>query len=137
MLLALLVMTLEEAHVASKGVSKCEKNRTKLCKFLAYYEDQSALAEECTFCGKRIAYNKVDGRIDNAKYLHDHVRDFLQPHGRTANLFWFVYGQEGFDRIKKLSKAKKPIPSVDDIRDEARSVYKTVKSLIDSGKKVT
>jgi len=130
-------MTLEEAYSASNGVAKCPRDPKGLCKFEGRYEDDSVVAEECRSCGKMVAYNKVDGRIDNRKYLHDHVRDFLQPTGRTANLFWHVYGQEGYDRMEKLKKAKKPIPSVDEIRDEARDIYKTVKGLLDSGKKLS
>ena len=38
--------------------------------------------EVCKICGKRVYYRIVDGRIDNLKYLRDHIRQALPRHHR-------------------------------------------------------
>ena len=56
--------------------------------------------EACTQCGKRIRWNKVNGRVDNKKYLEAHLRDFLQREGPTAKLFYAIYKPNEFERNK-------------------------------------
>jgi hypothetical protein len=48
--------------------------------------------EVCTECKHRITV-KVDanGRIDNKKYLKEHVRDTSQPNGKTGKIFKQYY----------------------------------------------
>lgn len=131
-------MTLEEAWRASNERNKCEKNRFKLCKFEITYDDGTTIGECCDFCGKRIHYNIVDGRIDNVRYLADHIRNFLQPTGRTRNLFYEIYGNDPVKRMEAFKKAKeKGRLDQDDMLAYARDTYKTVKSMHNSGKEIT
>ena len=128
-------MTLAEAWERSNDRARCLNDRSGLCKFEPYAEDESLIAERCIQCGKRESYRKIDGRIDNPKYLRDHIRDFLQPSGPTENLFWHVYGRAGYDRALAWQKLKKSKPTQEDWMYEARDTYKTLKKLIDSGVK--
>lgn len=52
-----------------------------------------ALIEICIRCSEKRIYKKVGGRIDNAKQLRSHLRDTLQPFGRTGKLFEQTYGR--------------------------------------------
>jgi len=56
--------------------------------------------ERCRACGERVRWNKVNGRIDNKKYLEAHRRDFLQREGPTAKLFYAIYQPEEFEENK-------------------------------------
>lgn len=54
--------------------------------------------EACRQCGKRIRWLKDSrGRVDNAKYLEAHRRDFLQRTGSTAKLFYAIYQPENYE----------------------------------------
>jgi len=50
--------------------------------------------EICNQC-KKILLTKKDsqGRIDNKKYLKEHVGDTAQPGGRTGKIFEKLYGK--------------------------------------------
>ena len=57
--------------------------------------------------GKKIIWNKVDGRIDNAAYLRVHKDDYLQPVGSTEKEFARRYPERnvnfkkfGFNKVK-------------------------------------
>ena len=50
--------------------------------------------ETCRFCHLTKYYKVVDGRIDNAQYLRDHMRDFAQP------------GTRVFEEVNGAKKAK-------------------------------
>ena len=59
-------------------------------------ENVEGLVEICRTCRKRLITRKDHNqRIDNRKYLKEHVRDFCQKTGRTANLFKRFYGEGG------------------------------------------
>jgi len=62
------------------------------------YDLPSEIIEFCNLCGLRMSYRKVNGMIDNVKYLKDHVRDFCQPIGPTAKVYAEVYGHEALSR---------------------------------------
>jgi len=79
--------------------SKCKKN--KFCGFNVIQDDAGAALEQCQFCGRKISYRKVNGRIDNKKYLSEHVRDFCQPSGPTSKVFEQIYGKT---QIKNLEE---------------------------------
>lgn len=129
-------MTLNDAWRDSNDVAKCERSHERLCDFHPFAEDESCQAERCHFCGKTALYRKIDGKIDNVKYLRDHVRNFVQPFGASHGLFLHIYGSEGIKRYKDAVSKKKTKPSVDDYRAEAWDTYRTVKKLLDSGKQV-
>lgn len=57
-------------------------------------ENTQGVVEVCLECKHRIT-TKVDanGRIDNKKYLKEHVRDTCQIKGPTAKIFAKYYGK--------------------------------------------
>ena len=63
----------------------------------------------CRFCKYRAVYHKEPktGRIDNARYLKDLVRDFAQPGGRTGHIFKRVHGNKKLEDYKPRHVAKK------------------------------
>ena len=69
--------------------------KCKYCDFLQILDNHEVVVEICKECGRKIIYNKRDGRIDNAKYLKDHIRQFAQPFGRTRKVFEELYGKVG------------------------------------------
>lgn len=57
-------------------------------------ENPDAVVEVCKECKKRLVTKKDSkGRIDNAAYLKEHVRDTAQPTGTTAKIFKRFYGK--------------------------------------------
>lgn len=83
-----------------------------------------ATIEVCLLCGEKKVYNKIDGRIDNKRYLEDHKRDFIQPYGKDLKLFIKLYGTEPIERARayyanKLSKEKRQ-----EIREELKEKRK-------------
>ena len=51
--------------------------------------------ERCRICRARRRWNKgFGGRIDNVRYLRDHVRSFAQEYGSTRRVFYKVYQPE-------------------------------------------
>lgn len=54
-----------------------------------------ALVEVCKICKKRLVTKKApSGRIDNETFLHEHIRDFCQPTGRTSKIHKQIYGEK-------------------------------------------
>ena len=80
--------------------SQCRKNF--LCEFEISQDLYDALIEICKNCGKKVVYNKVDGRVDSDKYLRDHLRDTVQPRGRTGKLFLEIYGSEPIEQARRM-----------------------------------
>ena len=77
--------------------AKCRKGT--LHKFEESRNLNDAIVEVCTICSQKRIYHKgKDGRIDNARYLKDHLRSSIQPFGRTHKLFEKVYG---IDKARK------------------------------------
>lgn len=131
-------MTLKEAWAASGYRNQCKNrnNRSKLCKFETLYEVECELAEECVFCGKRMSYAKMNGKVDNRQYLPDHIRDTVQPYGITRRLFSEIYGTETLrsaDQMKEAKEEQKPLDPCE-LSEKARKLYKKVKSAYNSGK---
>lgn len=57
-------------------------------------ENDEVLLEICKECKKRLLTKKSrKGRIDSEKFRVEHLRDFAQPRGQTANIFKRFYGQ--------------------------------------------
>ncbi len=77
----------------------------------------NVLLEVCRFCGEKGVYRKVNGRYDAIRHLRAHLRDTLQPHGRTSGLFKQIYGIKG---IKIAEQARKKFISRQN-RDEERA----------------
>lgn len=51
-------------------------------------ENHEGLVEVCKECGKRLITKKdKQGRMDNATYAREHIRDIAQPTGATKHIF--------------------------------------------------
>src|SRR3990167_9309752 len=86
--------------------SKCRKNF--LCDYELSRDLPDALIEICVNCGKKVIYNKgKDSRIDNVKYLRDHIRQTVQPFGKTRELFMKIYGEEPMKVLLAGMRGKK------------------------------
>lgn len=58
-------------------------------------EDDSGIREICIECKFVLKTPKgKTGRIDNKKFLKEHIRDSCQPFGRTGKLFRKIYGDD-------------------------------------------
>jgi predicted RNA-binding Zn-ribbon protein involved in translation (DUF1610 family) len=122
----------------SQGDSACRK--AILCSFKVIGDYQDAQVEICIHCGKKLIYQReitefaVDekgkpiikrgSRVDNAKYLRDHKRDFVQPHGKTRNLFLKLYGQQPIDDLANSLRNKKSKKDIEDSWNEIRDSLK-------------
>ena len=84
--------------------SACKNNI--YCNFETTLDNAEVQKEACINCGKIVMYNKVRGRVDNAKYLRDHIRTTVQPYGRTGKLFRQIYGIETVELLRKNAEAK-------------------------------
>ena len=110
--------------------SKCRKNF--LCDFQLSRDTPDALIEICRFCSKKVIYGKVGGKIDNKKFLRDHIRATVQPFGKTHKLFEKIYGMETMRKLYKELGNKKSKAQVQrgwdemrvDIRRKMRTIYR-------------
>lgn len=67
------------------------------------FQDSTVIEECCKLCGKEFKWNKdYQGRVNNADYLEAHVRDFCQPYGKTAQLFYLLYHPELYEANRHL-----------------------------------
>lgn len=108
---------------------RCGVKSAIYCKFIVTYESNTVHCEVCEFCGKKLEYRKVEGRMDNRKYLRDHVRDFLQKKD-NPELFRRMYGDKVTDshdkamaRIKEKHENK---ISDEDFLKDVRSFYRSL-----------
>jgi len=86
-------------HPLITPLNDCKRGILHDFKLTAEYP--SVKFEECRECGEKQKWNKdEDGRIDNAKYLEAHRRDFLQREGPSAKLFYMIYQPENYDANK-------------------------------------
>ena len=59
------------------------------------------LSETCVICGDRQKWNKDErGRVANKDYLEAHIRDFCQPTGPHAQLYYLLYAPELYNENK-------------------------------------
>lgn len=60
--------------------------------FTQIKDARSYKVERCTLCGKRVKTNKgYKGRVDNVKYLRDHLRNYAQQFGATKRVYNKLY----------------------------------------------
>ena len=74
--------------------------------FIQRIDAPDAIVEDCKICGERVCYWKRDGRIDNTKYLRDHIRDFCQPEGPTSRIYAEIYGEGARKRSLAIRRMK-------------------------------
>ena len=108
-----------------KDESACRKKSKILCLFEIERNLPDALVVVCHNCGKKVIYSKdKKGDLDNTKYRRDHLRDILQPFGRTEKLFLQIYGEGWIKDVKKRFPKKKDFGSWEDVWKEARNFVK-------------
>lgn len=90
-----------------KDDSFCKKG--KYCDFDVVLSNNEIQVERCAACGKKVRYHKdkKTGRIDNTKYLRDHIRHTAQPFGRTRKVFEEIYGRKRFLEARALYMRKR------------------------------
>lgn len=110
--------------------SKCRKN--VYCDFLLSRDLLDALIEVCVNCGKRVVYfKKSRGRINNQKYLRDHIRHTVQPFGKTSKLFMQIYGDRALRSFWERARGKKT-------KREIRAEWDTMrKEIVEKSRKNT
>lgn len=110
--------------------SKCRKNI--FCDFTLSRDLPDAQVEVCTKCGKKVVYFKDirTGRIDNKKYLRDHIRDTVQPFGRTRKLFLMIYGENPIKSMQKSMRERKSKAKMrQEWEDVRRDLHKRMKQI--------
>lgn len=67
------------------------------------FDNPQVQAEKCSICGDEIKFQKdSQGRIDNLAYLKAHLREFCQPTGPTAKLYYILYAPELYEPNRHL-----------------------------------
>ena len=88
--------------------------------------------EVCVRCSKKVIYRKDGkGRVEKGKYLRDHIRDTVQPFGKTRKLFLKIYGPGPLEELIAHHQNKKSKRTIQeeweelrkDIRQRARQTY--------------
>lgn len=51
-------------------------------------DDELATVERCKECSTRLIYKKIDGKIDNKRYLREHYRDYIQHGSKDFHRFY-------------------------------------------------
>lgn len=82
--------------------ARCPKNKWHA--YTDLFEDSGGKVEVCIWCGTKAIYRKNNGKIDNRAYLKDHVRDFCQPTGPTADVFEEIYGKTAIKNLEEEAK---------------------------------
>ena len=84
-------------------------------------ETSSGLRERCKRCGKQVQYNRTpQGTVDEKRYAHEHVRDFLQSREpKMAKAFEREYG-------KPIKLPENTTQSYEDIVKEAQEELKSM-----------
>jgi uncharacterized protein with PIN domain len=65
------------------------------CDFRVINDNEDGVLSMCIECKKKLVTkkDKVNGRIDNKKYLEANKRSYAQPGGRTGKIFEKYYGE--------------------------------------------
>lgn len=100
---------------------------------IQFHDYKDAVVEGCILCNKKLIYKKINGKIDEAEYYRDHLRDFCQPGTR---LFDKVYGKKGRERVRLWNsrRAWTPKEQAQHWDDAGREAKEYMKSLDDNGK---
>lgn len=108
--------------------SACSVDRSGLCAFEPVFQNHEIMIERCAICHKRVDYKVKDGCFNEAKYRRDHIRDTLQPYGRTGKLFEMIYGMKEVKKTMKFNDKRIAAKrSADEMGDEARDMIRTLK----------
>lgn len=75
-----------------KELRRCKSK--SYCNFEVVKSNKEVQKEVCRYCGRRVIYYMTsDGKMEDEQgYLEDHIRDFCQPYGWSAQVFDEIYG---------------------------------------------
>ena len=126
--LTLSMMTIKDVDPRAR----CDNKRFKICDFIPILEDETMIAERCGMCGRKIHFNKKDGKYDNKLYGQLHIRSFLQPYGSMKGLFEEIHGMQGVERATESLKKKEAADQrMKDMPDVFKEKYREVKRYYD------
>lgn len=104
----------------SKAYSGAICPKAILCDYRHDFErsNRSAKVEACTQCGRKQVYMIKNGRIDDARYGRNHIRDTIQ---RGSGIFEMIYGKpkEVKAPISKERSSRELIESSKDVMRRA------------------
>lgn len=119
-------------------MGKCLKDPNGYHDCIQFHNYPDAVIEGCKSCNKKLIYYKRDGKINEAEYYNDHIKDFCQPYGSTAKIFDKVYGKQGRRRVSDVRRSYEGIYSKSKIAadwDETiRDAQRDMRSMNDFGK---
>lgn len=108
-------------------MSKCPKDKYGFHNPIQFHDYPDAVVEGCKICNKKLIYYKRNGKINDAEYYSDHIRDFAQPHGSTAKIFERVYGRAGQRAVQQNKSFLQSVKSKDKIQSEWEETLKDAK----------
>ena len=99
-------------------MSKCPKDKWGYHDCIQFHDYPDAVVEGCQLCNKKLIYYKRDGKINETEYRNDHIRDFAQPYGSTAKIFYRIYGRGGKASVRATQSLLAGVKSKDQLRAE-------------------
>lgn len=99
-------------------MSKCPKDKYGYHDPIQFHDYPDAVVEGCKICNKKLIYIKKNGKINEAEYYLDHLRDFAQPYGITAKIFHRTYGKGGREVVRSHRSLLAGVKSKDQLCGE-------------------
>jgi hypothetical protein len=122
-------------------MDKCPKDENGYHDPERLREEWDAIIEYCKICKKKLIYMKRDGKINEAEYYNDHIRDFAQPYGSTAKIFYRIHGKRGRASVRYAQSLLAGVKSKDQLRaewdDTLKESQKEMKRMNEFGKFTT
>ena len=121
-------------------MSKCEKDENGYHDPIRFHEYPDAIVEGCQLCNKKLIYYRREGRINEAEYYYDHIRDFAQPYGSTAKIFDRIYGKRGRQVVRANKSLLAGVKSKDTLGREwdetLKDAQKDMRGMNEFGRKI-
>ncbi len=72
------------------------------CDWKTVNENKEGMLEICQVCKRKLVTKKdpKTGRVDNKRFVKEHIKWTAQPNGRTAKVFHKYYGDGTISRFK-------------------------------------
>lgn len=109
-------------------MSKCPKDKNGYHDCIQFHSYPDAVIEGCILCNRKLVYYKHEGKINEAEYYHDHIRDFAQPYGATAKIFYRIHGRAGRASVRSTQSLLAGVKSKDQLRREWDETLKDSKT---------
>lgn len=111
-------MKIEWIQGGWKRSYKCEKDENGYHDPFQIASLEDAVIEWCRLCRRKLIYYKRGDKINEAAYYNDHIRDFAQPYGGTAKVFYRIYGKRGRASVRSSQSLLAGVKSKDTLRRE-------------------